>query len=81
MGIHQLVLTKHHFKRLRRIKLLTETRALRGLSPGDEQQLIDSELITHEYARTFFPWNPIHRLRTVLTEKGRAIVTEKPENA
>ncbi len=70
MGIHQLVLTEHHFKRLRRLN------RLRGPDPGDVQRNIDAQLIAWGYARRFAPFNLSHRVRTVITEKGRTIIGE-----
>ncbi len=42
MGIHQLVLTKHHFKRLRRLNKLRKCVG-DHLDPGDEKQPIDDD--------------------------------------
>ena len=76
--MNNLVLTKKHVRRLRR---LNRPEGSDGLRPGDVRRNIDAQLIAWGYARRFLPFNLSHRLRTVITQKGRTIVTEKPENA
>ena len=73
MGI-KFEFTKKHMRRLRKLNRLRES--VKGLDPGDVQRDIDAKLIAWGYARRFLPFNLSHRLRTVITEKGRAVIGE-----
>ena len=71
-----LILTKKHVRRLQR---LNRSEGAAGTDPGDVRRgYINAALIEFGYARKFLPWNLSHKLRIVITEKGRdAINTEE----
>ncbi len=70
MGINPLVLTEKHVDRLHCLDRWTNG------NRGDIRHKIDEDLIAWGYARRYAPFNLSHRLRTVLTEKGRAVIGE-----
>ncbi len=70
MGI-KFEFTKKHMRRLHRLNRLE---GASGLDPGDVQRNIDAQLIAWGYARRLAPFNLSHRLRTVITDKGREAI-------